>query len=91
VGLHRLGETRDVIKHLGEMTRHPEGLFRAAAAWVMGQTGEERYAGVLRHMVRDPDARVRRNALRALRRIGSGPDADSDSGALSLDAKPMLK
>jgi HEAT repeat protein len=35
----------------------------------MGQTADRRYAGVLRHMVRDPDPLVRRNALRSLSRI----------------------
>jgi HEAT repeat protein len=69
VGLHRLGEDLDVIRHLGKMARRPEPLFRASAAWVMGQTGEERYIGVLRQMVRDPDSLVRLNALRSLRRI----------------------
>jgi hypothetical protein len=69
VGLHRLGENLDVVRHLGKMARSPEAPFRAAAAWVMGQTREGRYTSVLRQMVRDPDSQVRFNALRALRRI----------------------
>jgi HEAT repeat protein len=69
VGLHRLGEHRDVIMHVGKMARHKDALFRASAAWVMGQTGDERYSRVLRHMLRDPDRLVRSNALRSLRRI----------------------
>jgi len=79
VGLHRLGEHRDVIRHLGKMARRPEAVFRAAAAWVMGQTAEERYAGVLRHMVRDPDPLVRQNALRSLRRINLARAANTVS------------
>ena len=71
VGLHRLGETSDVVRRLGKIARHPEALFRAAAAWVMGQTGEERYSDVLRHMARDPDPLVRRSAFRSLRQINS--------------------
>lgn len=71
VGLHRLGEHRDVIQHVTKMARRPEAPFRATAAWVMGQTGEERYAAVLRHMVRDPDLLVRRGAFRSLRRINT--------------------
>jgi HEAT repeat protein len=51
------------------MARHPEASFRAAAVLVMGQTSEDRYAGVLRHMLQDTDPLVRRNALRATRRI----------------------
>jgi HEAT repeat protein len=68
-GLHRLGEARAVVAHVGKMARRPEPLFRAAAAWVMGQTGEHRYSAILRQMVRDPDPLVRSNALRSLRRI----------------------
>jgi len=81
VGLQRLGETREVMRYLGKMVRRPEALFRATAAWVIGQTGDERYAEVLRHMARDPDPLVRRNALRSLRQVhpvpavrGLGPD-----------------
>jgi len=69
IGLHRLGENREVILRVGQMACHPEASFRAAAVWVMGQTGEERYSSVLRPMVRDADPLVRRNALRSLRRI----------------------
>ena len=53
VGLHRLGEIRDVIRHVGKMARRQEALFRATAAWVMGQTGDACYRGVLVHMTRD--------------------------------------
>jgi HEAT repeat protein len=81
VGLHRLGETGDVIRHVSKMARRPEALHRAAAAWVMGQTGDKLYSGVLRQMVRDPDPLVRRNAIRSLRRIHAasqnGPNGDS--------------
>ena len=71
VGLHRLGEARDVVKHLGKMVRRPEPLFRGAAAWVMGQTGETRYIEVLRVLARDGDPMVRRSAYRSLRQINS--------------------
>jgi hypothetical protein len=81
VGLHRLGEHSEVIKHLAKMTRRPEASFRASAAWVMGQTGEERYISVLRHLVRDPDPSVRHGALRSLRRINLArvPDPPAES------------
>lgn len=78
VGLHRLGDFRAVFGHLGKMARHPEPMFRAAAAWVMGQTAEDRYIPALRHMVQDPELPVRTNALRALRRINlASPPATS--------------
>jgi len=76
VGLHRLGETGDIVRQVGKMARRPEAPFRAAAAWVMGQTGEERYTAVLRQLVRDPDALVRHSALRNLRRINLALAAD---------------
>jgi len=83
VGLHRLGETREVMRHVAKMVRRPEALFRAAAAWVIGQTGEARYADVLRHMARDPDPRVWRSALRSLRQIqpASAAGGNSPSGS----------
>jgi HEAT repeat protein len=84
VGLHRAGESREVMRHLSKMVRHPEALFRAAAVWVIGQTGEQRYADVLRHMARDPDPLVRRSAFRSLRQIraASPADAEPQSGSL---------
>jgi HEAT repeat protein len=69
VGLHRLRETPDFVRHVGKMARRSEARFRASAAWVLGQTGEQIYADVLRQLFRDQDPQVRRNALRSLRRI----------------------
>ena len=77
VGLYRLGEHRDFIAHLAKMAGRPEPLFRAAAAWALGQTGETRYTTALRRMVHDADPAVRRNALRALRRINLASSADA--------------
>lgn len=71
IGLHLAGETRTLIQHLVTMARNPEAPFRAAAAWVMGKTGDERFRTVLHGLMRDPDSRVRRGALIALRRIKS--------------------
>jgi HEAT repeat protein len=69
IGLHRAGQSRDVILHVAQMARRTEAPYRATAAWVMGQTGEERYATVLRYLMNDPEPSVRRNALISLRRI----------------------
>jgi len=69
VGLYRLGETHEAVRGLSEMARHPEPLFRAAAAWVMGHIGDEHFAGVLRHMAADPAPLVRSSAARSLRLI----------------------
>ncbi len=69
VGLYRAGEIGAVVSHMSRMARRPEAPFRAAAAWAMGQTGEDHYTGVLGHMLHDSDPLVRRSALRALRKI----------------------
>jgi hypothetical protein len=69
IGLHRSGQTGDVITHVARFTRHPDRYFRAMAAWVMGQTGDERFIIVLRHMLHDQDPLVRQNAFRELRRM----------------------
>lgn len=69
IGLYRLGETREFHRHVSRMAHHPEAAFRAMAAWVMGQTGEESFTGILRQLARDPDSLVRCGAIRALRRI----------------------
>jgi hypothetical protein len=45
----------------------------------MGQTAEGRYTAVLREMVRDPDALVRFNALRSMRRINLAGGAKAAS------------
>lgn len=76
LGLHYLGETRDVISHVSEMARSPKTLHRATAAWVMGRMGQTRFTGALRQMVQDPDSLVRRNAIHSLRRINTAPSAD---------------
>jgi HEAT repeat protein len=71
LGLHYLGETRDVIHHVNEMARSQKTLRRATAAWVMGRMGLMHFTGVLRQMLQDPDSLVRRNAIRSLRRINA--------------------
>lgn len=79
VGLHRLGGTHEILANASKMARRPEALFRAGSAWVMGQTGDKRFTGVLRQMMRDQDPSVRRNALRSLRRINLASSAKTAS------------
>jgi HEAT repeat protein len=76
VGLHRCGEHRDIVRHLARMVQHPEAAMRATAAWVMGQTGEKRYTDVLRHLARDTNPMVRRNALRSLEAVGAAKPSE---------------
>ncbi len=69
IGLHRAGEMRDVVLHLARLGRHADPALRATAAWVMGQTGEDRFVPVLQHMLQDLDPRVQRPAQHSLERI----------------------
>jgi hypothetical protein len=68
LGLYYLGEASvlaDVIKFAG----HESALFRASAAWVMGETGDPRFTETLRRLIADPDATVRKRAFAALGHI----------------------
>lgn len=75
VGLHRRGDYRDVMHYVGRMARHPNARVRATAAWVIGQTGDPRYAEVLRHMADDKAPLVKRNALRSLQSMAADAPA----------------
>jgi HEAT repeat protein len=86
LGLYFLGETSDVIDYASEMARSPEALHRAAAAWVMGRTGETIFTGVLRELVQDPNPLVRRNALHSLRRINAASRDDPNRDAKARES-----
>jgi len=70
VGLYLQGATTGV-SGLVRLAQHHESLFRAAATWAMGRTGDTRFLPVLRQMRRGPDqdSMVVRNALHAIARI----------------------
>lgn len=90
VGLYLLGETHDVGTPLEQMARHSEAPFRAAAAWVMGQTRDERFIGLLRDMAGDPYRVVRSSALRALGRISRLPPAAGPPGDVAVQIPPEV-
>ena len=70
VGLYLHGKTSGV-SGLVDLSRHSDPLFRAAATWAMGRTGDTRFLPVLRQMRRGPaqDSIVVRNALPAIAQI----------------------
>jgi HEAT repeat protein len=68
VGLYYL-EGRTIAPQLEAMARQASTMFRAAAAFAMGQTLDDHFVPVLNSMVKDFNPRVRRNALRALIKI----------------------
>lgn len=59
-------QDRGVIPCLERAARHNSPLFRATAAWVMGQSGDPAFQTPLEEMAADSDENVRRNAHRAL-------------------------
>jgi HEAT repeat protein len=91
VGLYYLGETRYVNTELEQMARRFEAPYRAVAAWVMGQTGDERFIGLLRDMASDRYQVVRNNALRALGRISRLPPAAGPAGDVTVQIPPEVK
>jgi len=68
VALHRLGDCWS-IPELIAMASHESRRFRATAAWVMGETGDPRFARVLARLVGEPDLAVRTRAFAALGQI----------------------
>ncbi|MEO8129764.1 MAG: HEAT repeat domain-containing protein, partial [Bryobacteraceae bacterium] len=68
VGLYRIAEIRSIAMLL-EMARHKELLFRLAAIWAMGETGDCRFVHHLTELVRNLAGDERVAALRALARI----------------------
>lgn len=68
VGLYRLGDPA-AASLLRKMAEHPSPAFRATAAWAMGHLEDPQFLPTLATLLKDPDASVRRNVLRALARI----------------------
>lgn len=68
LGLYYLGEPA-VLADLVKLSVHESELFRASAAWVMGETGDPRFSDALRRMISDPDTLVRKRAFTALAQL----------------------
>jgi hypothetical protein len=82
LALHRLGENA-AVPALLRMALHSAPMFRATAAWVMGQTQDARFLEALGKMESDGDENVRRNAAQATVRIKQSthhPAASRHSG-----------
>ena len=68
LGLYHLGEA-SILADLINLSAHESSLFRASAAWVMGETGDPRFTDALRRMISEPDPSVRKRAFSALAQI----------------------
>jgi HEAT repeat protein len=77
IGLHYIGDEK-AAEELVRMAAHEDSACRAAAVWGLGHLGLMQFQPVLQRLVRDPDALVRRNALRALikirKKLGGTPE-----------------
>jgi hypothetical protein len=68
LGLYYLGDS-PVLAEVMKLAGVESPLFRASAAWVMGEAGDPRFTEALRRMISDPDAAVRKRAFAALGQI----------------------
>lgn len=69
VGLHLLGD-EGAIPYIVKMAEDARSSFRATAAWTMGQTGDPQFLAALQPLTHDLYASVRKNAAKAIERIG---------------------
>ncbi len=68
LGLYLLGEPSS-IQVIERMAKDERSAFRNTAVWIMGRTGDPRFASNLASQVSDPDKLVRRQVLLSLGRI----------------------
>lgn len=68
LGLYYLGEA-SVLADVVKLAGHESEVFRASAAWVMGETGDPRFTEALRRLISEPDTMVRKRAFTALAQI----------------------
>ena len=65
VGLHACNSD-DAFESLAKLCKHPEPMFRAAAAWGIGRIGDRRGIPALTELASDPSPIVRARAVRVL-------------------------
>ena len=68
LGLYLMGDCSS-IPEIVKMSSNESPLFRSSAAWVMGETGDPRFAEVLVRMLVEPNAVVRKRAFASIGRI----------------------
>lgn len=80
LGLYRLGDC-SMLAEAVSMARHQAQEFRATAAWLMGETGDDRFRTALAALIQDPVPMVRSRALKALARIRAATEKAACAGA----------
>ena len=88
LALYRLGDC-SMIPEILKMADHGSALFRSTAAWVMGETGDERFTEVLAKLLRESNAAIRTRAMKSLGRIKAAM-AQSRQGSHYLATGIML-
>jgi hypothetical protein len=68
LGLYYLGDS-SALTEVVRLASNESELFRASAAWVMGETGDPRFLDSLRPLIAEPDQEVRKRAFTALSQI----------------------
>ncbi len=68
IALYRLGDC-SVIPAMLKLAEHSSALFRATAAWAMGEACDPRFTEALARLLREPNAAVRTRAMSALGQI----------------------
>src|SRR5581483_3626052 len=68
LGLYRQGDA-GCIPLIGAMTKHADERFRATAAWVIGETGDERFRDYVMPLLTSTSLLVRQNAEDALAKL----------------------
>jgi hypothetical protein len=69
-GLYTMGESACLVETV-KLAAHPAAVFRATAAWAMGESGDPRFRITVAQLLRDPHPMVRSRALWAVARIKS--------------------
>ena len=68
LGLYYLGDSA-VLPEIAKLASHESSEFRATGAWVMGETGDPRFADSLRPMISESDATVRKRVFVSLSQL----------------------
>jgi HEAT repeat protein len=68
LGLYYLGDA-GVLAEVTKLAGHEAAPFRSTAAWVMGETGDPRFADALRRLISETDPVVRKRAFAGLGRL----------------------
>jgi HEAT repeats len=96
LGLYLLGDT-SAIPLIHELARHPDSRFRNTSAWLMGRTGDPRFAQSFSELMNDPDELVRAQAFKglgevrkALRASATRPELRAGIVKVSTEEMPHL-